>query len=108
MPTFDPSASRPGRAEARLLRDVLGPATLRVTSLTLASRDYRRRQRRAMAMRALIVVLLAGSVLAPVAFMGGKSPSPNPVATRLAPPDLDPVTTGSVVMPGKPPQPSTR
>jgi hypothetical protein len=106
MPTFDPSASRPSRAEAALLRDVLGPGTRRVTSLRAASRHYRRRQQRAIARRALIVVLLAGSFFGSVVLMSGSGPSPSAVATRVAPLDLDPVTTGSITRPSARPRPS--
>jgi hypothetical protein len=60
MPVFDRSASRPGRAEADLLRSVLGPAKPRSTSLRLYSRDYRRRQARATVTRALVVLTLLG------------------------------------------------
>lgn len=108
MPAFEPSASRPGRAEARLLHQMLGPGTPRVTSLRLAARDYRRRQRRAMAMRALIVVTLAGSFFASVLLASRNGTPSGAVATRTAPFDPDAVTTGSVTTPGKPPQPAAR
>jgi hypothetical protein len=96
MPTFEPSASCAGRAEARRLREVLGPGTPRATSLRIASRDSRRRQRRAMAMRALIVAVLAGSFFGSVALFSGDGSSPGPVAKRAVPVDADPVITGSI------------
>ena len=108
MPAFEPSASRPGRAEARLLRHMLGPGMRRVTSLHLAARDYRRRQRRAMVMRALIVAALGGSFLGSVLLASRTDPPSGAVATRAAPVDPDPATTGSVGRPGKPPQPAGR
>jgi len=102
MPTFDPSSSRPRRAEAALLHQVLGPGKPRFTSLRTASRQYRRRQQRAMARRALIVVVLVGSFFGSVVFLGGNNPSPSTVATRAAPLELDPVTTGSISKPRRP------
>jgi hypothetical protein len=107
MPAFEPSTSRPGRDEASLLRHVLGPGTPRATSLRLAARDYRRRQRRAMVMRGLIVVTLAGSFLGSVVLMSRSGASSGAVATRAAPLELDPVTTGSVTKPARV-QPPTR
>ncbi|HEX2727285.1 MAG TPA: hypothetical protein VHN20_15805 [Beijerinckiaceae bacterium] len=89
------------------MRDVFGPGTVRATSLRLAARDYRRRQRRAMVMRAFLVVTLAASFFSSVALMSGKGPSSGAVATRAAPFDLDPVTTGSVTKPARL-QPPTR
>ena len=50
------------RAEADLLRGILGPAKPRDTSLRQASLAYRRRQRRAQMTRGLIVLALIGSV----------------------------------------------
>jgi hypothetical protein len=60
MPVFDPAASRPARAESTFLRNVLGPAKPKTTFLRQASRDYRRRHRRASLTRALIVLSLIG------------------------------------------------
>ena len=96
MPTFDPSSSHAGRSEIELLRNVLGPAKPVVTSLRVASRDYRRRQQRGRIKRALIVATLAASFCGSAFLAGENGPSRNAVATRVAPADLDPETTGSI------------
>ena len=96
MPTFDASSSRLGRSEADLLRGVLGPAKPVPTSLRAASRNYRRRQRRDRLTRALVVVTLAASFCGSAFLVSENRPSPTPVATRIAPTDLDPETTGSI------------
>jgi hypothetical protein len=85
VPVFDRSASRPGRAEANLLRSVLGPAKRRSTSFHQASRDYRWRQRRASVTRALIVFGLIGLFCGSAVMMGAKL-RPPPDAARAFPP----------------------
>ena len=90
MPSFDGSSSRPSRAEADLLRNVLGPARPRDTTLRAASRAYRRSRRRAMLRRAAAVMILCAAFLGSVLLTSQKAPSPA-VATLL-----DPVATGSI------------
>jgi len=97
MPTFDRSSSHPNRAEAALLRAVLGPARPVTTPLQLAARGYRRSRRRAMFRRALIVVTLAGCFSGSAFTMRANGPTLVVEAKRLAPADLDPITTGSIV-----------
>jgi hypothetical protein len=92
MPIFDRYASKPSRAEADLLRSILGPGNPRVTSLRSATRDYRRRQRGAMLKRAFVVLAL-GAAFIGSAFM--MSSSPHAIATRALPTNVDPVATGS-------------
>jgi hypothetical protein len=80
MPVFDRSASQPGRAEAELLRGILGPAKPRSTSLRLLSRDYRQRQARATVTRALIVLALLGCFFGSAVVMSGnRRPPPGAV-----------------------------
>ena len=98
MPTFDRSSSHPDRAEAALLRAVLGPARPVTTPLQLAARGYRRSRRRAMFRRALIVVTLAGCFSGSAFMMRANGPTLVVEAKRLAPADLDPITTGSIVV----------
>jgi hypothetical protein len=93
MPVFDGSSSRPRRSDADMLRDVLGPARPRVTSLRAASRAYHQAQRRTMLKRALIVVVSLGSFLGSAFVMSQKHPSPAAVATETLP---APLTTGSI------------
>jgi hypothetical protein len=102
MPTFDPSSSRLDRGEAHLLRSVLGPARPVATSLRVASRDYRRRQRHGRMKRALIVVSLAGSFCGAAIIMSENRPLTTAVATRTSPAGFDPETTGSIGR-GRPP-----
>ena len=90
MPTFDPSSSRLESSEVDLLRSVLGPARPVVTSLRVASRDYRRRQRRGRLTRALVVVTLAASFCGSAILVSENRPSPTSVATPIAATDLDP------------------
>ena len=91
MPIFDESTLN--RAEADLLRSILGPAKLRDTSLRQASLAYHRRQRRAQMRRGLIVLALIGSVLAS-AFIIGKNDAPSRVEAR----GLPAASTGSTVV----------
>ena len=62
MPVFDRSASRLRHTEAAFLRDVLGPAKPRSTAFQRASRDCRRRHRRASVTRAVIVLVVLGFI----------------------------------------------
>ena len=91
MPIFDDSASN--RAEADLLRGILGPAKPRDTSLRQASLSYHRRQRRAQMTRGLIVVALIGSV-------GGSALifSKNDAAPQVEGQGLPAASTGSIVV----------
>ena len=91
MPIFDESASN--RAEADLLRGILGPAKPRDTSLRQASLAYRRRQRRAQMTRGLIVLALIGSV-GGSAFIFSKNDAPR----RVERPGLPAAPTGSIVV----------
>jgi hypothetical protein len=61
MPVFDRSAVQSARVDADFLRSVLCPAKRGSTSYQQASREYRRRQQRATAARALIVIVLLGT-----------------------------------------------
>ena len=89
MPVFDRSASRPSRAEADLLRSVLGPAKPRSTSFQQASREYRRRQRRARVTRAFIVFALLG-LFCGSAVMMSDNLRPSPGAAGALPPAAAP------------------
>ena len=91
MPIFDESASN--RAEADLLRGILGPAKPRDTSLRQASLAYRRRQRRAQMTRGLIVLTLIGSVWG-LAFILSKNDAPSRVEALALPA----ASTGSIVI----------
>jgi hypothetical protein len=91
MPIFDESAS--GRAEADLLRSILGPAKPRDTSLRQASLAYHQRQRRAQMTRGLIVLALIGSV-GGSAFILSKNDAPSRVEAR----GLPAASTGSIVV----------
>lgn len=82
MPIFDKSALN--RAEADLLRRLLGPAKPRDTSLRQASLAYHRRQRRAQITRGLIVLALIGSVWG-LAFILSKNDAPSRVEARGLP-----------------------
>jgi hypothetical protein len=99
MPIFDRSASQSSRAEARLLRSILGPGKRRATTLQSAWRDHRRRQRRAMLKRAFLVLALGGSLVGSALMM---SPSPRPIAMPAFPGHIDPVATGSTAGRPKP------
>ena len=90
MPIFDESASN--RAEADLLRGILGPAKPRDTSLRQASVAYHRRQRRAQMTRFLIVLALIGGVMGS-AFILSKNDAPSRVEAR----GLPVASTGSIV-----------
>ena len=85
MPVFDRSASRPGRAEADLLRSVLGPAKPRATSLQQVSHEYCWQPRRAICTRALIVLALIGSLCGSAVMMSENRPPPSGAA-RVSPP----------------------
>ncbi|MPR10411.1 hypothetical protein [Microvirga tunisiensis] len=77
MPIFDHSASRPGYAEAALLRSVLGSAKPSVSSFQRLSGDFRGRQRRASVKRALVVLALLGLFCGSAAVMSEKPPPPS-------------------------------
>ena len=96
MPIFDPSTSRSSHDELEMLRGVLGPPRPVVTSLRVASRDHRRRQRNGRIMRALIVGGLAASFCGSAWLVREIPLSASAVATRVAPATLDPEATGSI------------
>jgi len=96
MPAFDHSSSRLDRNEAKLLRDVLGPARPIPTSLRAASRGYRRQRRRAQLKRALIVATLAVAFCGSAFLVSDNHSARSTVATRVAPDNLDPEVTGSI------------
>ena len=85
MPIFDHSASRPGCAEAALLRSVLGPAKPSVSSFQRLSGGYRGRQRRASVKRALVVLALLGLFCGSATVMSEK-PQPPSGAAPVRPP----------------------
>src|SRR5215217_299604 len=85
MPVFDRSASRPDRAEAELLRSVLGPAKPRTTSLRTLSREYRQRQVRESVTRAFIVLALLAAFCGSAVLMS-ETNRPPPGAKMLSPP----------------------
>jgi len=85
VPVFDSSSSQLGRAEANLLRSVLGPAKRRSTSFQQASRDYRWRQRRATVTRAFIVFGLIGLFCGSAVMMGAKLSPPLDAAGTFPP-----------------------
>ena len=92
MPTFDGPAL--SRADAELLRGILGPAIPAETSLRKAARDWRRRQRLAVMQRASVVVLLLGSFLwVSAALTTPESPSSMTISARTSP---EPLATGSL------------
>ena len=99
MPTFDGSSSRPSPTDAELLREVLGTAKPRETSL----RAYRRSRRRAAMRRAVVVLVLLAAFLGSTSLLTQKQPQRSGaavVANKL----VDPVTTGSInATPGSPP-----
>jgi hypothetical protein len=90
MPIFDESASN--RAEAELLRSILGPAKPRDTSLRQASLAYHRRQRRAQMTRGLIVLALIGGVWGSASIL-----SKNDASTGFEARGLPASPTGSIV-----------
>jgi hypothetical protein len=94
MPVFDGS-SQPSRAEAELLRSVLGPAKPRATSLRDASRAYHRRQRLSRLRRCLIVLALAGAFCSSALMMSRNAAVPR-IAAQSVPSEADPVSTGSI------------
>jgi hypothetical protein len=98
MPTFDRSSSRRDRAETALLRAVLGLGRAGTTPLHVAARGYRRSRRRAMLGRALIVATLVGCFSGSAIMMRVGGPQSFVEAKRLTPADLDPITTGSIVV----------
>ena len=102
MPVFDRFSSQPMQTEAEFLRGVLGPPKDRVTSLRVASRAYRRRQRRAMLGRALIVATLAACFCGSAFMTSGNNSLRRPQTARVLPADFDPVTTGSVAVTSDP------
>ena len=83
MPIFDHSASRPGCAEAGLLRSVLGPARPRSPSVQPLPREDRGRQRRASVMRASVVLALLGLFCGSAVVMSEK-PQPPPGAAPVS------------------------
>ena len=85
MPVFDRSASRPSHTEADFLRRVLGPAKPKSTSFQRASRDYRRRQRRATVARAVIVLVLLGLICGSAAMMSDNLRTSRGAAVILLP-----------------------
>src|SRR5215203_2544638 len=93
MPTFDGSSSTANRAEVDLLRAVLGPARARETTLRAASRACHRSRRRSMLQRAILVVVVLGSVVGSAVLMSWANPTPAAVATGIL---RDPNATGSI------------
>jgi hypothetical protein len=85
MPIFDRSASRPNCAEAGLLRSVPGLAQPNSLSFQLLPLDDRRRQQRASAKRASIVLALLGLFCGSAVVMSEK-PQPSPGAAPISPP----------------------
>jgi hypothetical protein len=81
----DHSASRPGWAEAALLRSVLGPAKPSFPSFQLLSGYFRGRQRRASVKRAMVVLALLGLFCGSAVVMSEKPPPP-PGAVPISPP----------------------
>jgi hypothetical protein len=96
MTVFDPSTSQPTHSEVEMLRSVLGPTKPLITSLQVASRGYRRRQRTGRIRRALIVAGLAASFCGSAFLLSANRPSPGAVAARNTPAALDAETTGSI------------
>jgi hypothetical protein len=96
VPSFDKYSSNPGDTETAFLREVLGPATPRTTSLRVAASGYRRRQRRSVVRRAVIVLALAAGFCGSALMFGDKGDSGTPSTRRVS--TDGPATTGSTAL----------